>query len=78
MRFTRRRAAYLCGMSKPDFLSVVAAPARRALEREGITTLKKLASKTQAEVMALHGMGPNAILKLQAALEEHGMSFKRK
>jgi hypothetical protein len=60
------------------FLSKVSAPARRALEREGITTLKKLAAKTQAELMTLHGMGPKAMLQLHVVLEENGLSFKKK
>ena len=43
------------------FLAQLAAPARRALEGAGLTTLAKLARKSEADVLALHGMGPNAM-----------------
>ena len=57
------------------FLSLISAPARRALEREGIVTLVQLASKTESEILRLHGMGPGSIPKLKKALEEEGLSF---
>ena len=58
------------------FMSGLAAPARRALERAGLTTLAKLARKREAEVAELHGMGPNALGKLRASLEKAGQSFR--
>ena len=64
---------------KPEagFLAGLAAPARRALEGAGLTTLAKLAKKSEAQVMELHGMGPNAMAKLRASLEKAGLSFKK-
>ena len=59
------------------FLAGLAAPARRALEGAGLTTLAKLAKNTEAQVSELHGMGPNAIGKLRAALNKDGMSFRK-
>jgi len=59
-----------------EFLSVVAAPARRALEREGISTLGQLAGHSEAEILALHGIGPNAVRKLREALHAKGLSFR--
>lgn len=59
------------------FLSELAAPARRALEAAGLTTLAKLARKSEAQVKQLHGMGPNAITKLRASLEKAGLNFKK-
>jgi hypothetical protein len=59
------------------FLAALAAPARRALEGAGLTTLPKLARKTEAQVRELHGMGPNALSKLRAALAEHGLGFRK-
>jgi hypothetical protein len=43
---------------KEGFLSLLVAPARRALENEGITSLKKLSNYSEAEVLSFHGMGP--------------------
>jgi len=64
---------------KPDsgFLAGLAAPARRALEGAGLTTLSKLAKKSEAQVLELHGMGPNAMTKLRASLEKAGLNFKK-
>ncbi|MGZ3931194.1 MAG: RNA polymerase alpha subunit C-terminal domain-containing protein [Bacteroidia bacterium] len=58
------------------FLSKMSAPARRALEREGITTLKKLAGYSEAELLKLHGFGPGSLPKLRNALKEKGLMFK--
>jgi len=58
------------------FLSTLAAPARRALQREGITTLKKLSSYSESELLNLHGIGRTSIPKLKMALQEIGLSFK--
>lgn len=63
---------------KEGFLSTLSAPARRALEHEGITTLEKLATFTESEVLELHGMGPSTIPKLRKALKSAGLSFERK
>jgi uncharacterized protein YdhG (YjbR/CyaY superfamily) len=59
------------------FLSILSAPARRALENAGIKTLKQLAKKSEAEVMTYHGMGPASLPKLRKALEEEGLQFKQ-
>ena len=60
-----------------DFLSFISAPARRALERERITTLLKLSKYTETELLKLHGMGPGSIPKLRNALKGKGLSFKK-
>jgi hypothetical protein len=64
---------------KPDsgFLSVLVAPARRALEGAGIKTLAQLSRRTEAELLALHGFGPSSLPKLRAALAERGLTFRR-
>ncbi|WP_340019742.1 RNA polymerase alpha subunit C-terminal domain-containing protein [Paenibacillus sp. FSL H3-0457] len=59
------------------FLALLSAPARRALENEGITTLLQLAEYTEKEILKLHGIGPSAMPKLRNALEEEGLSFKK-
>ena len=61
---------------KDNFLSLFAAPARRALENNGIKTIEKLSSFTEKEVLAFHGMGKSSIPKLQKLLNENGLSFK--
>jgi len=57
------------------FLSALSAPARRALESEGITTLARLSQYTESEILRLHGVGPSSIPKLKAALRSQGLSF---
>ncbi|PWW40768.1 MULTISPECIES: RNA polymerase alpha subunit C-terminal domain-containing protein [Paenibacillus] len=61
---------------KEGFLSLLSAPARRALENQGITTLQLLSQCTEKEILKLHGIGLSAIPKLRQALEEEGLSFK--
>ncbi|MFS0554289.1 RNA polymerase alpha subunit C-terminal domain-containing protein [Brevibacillus sp. 179-C9.3 HS] len=65
---------------KPDsgFLSLLSAPARRALEHNGITSLQQLSNYSEKEILKFHGMGPASMPKLRTALEENGLSFKRK
>lgn len=58
------------------FMSVIAAPARRALESQGIHTLQQLSACSKQELMRLHGMGPNAIHKLETYLKQHHLNFK--
>ena len=63
---------------KPEhgFLSLLSAPARRALEGIGVSTVKQLASHSQKEIMNLHGMGPASLPKLKQALNDEGLAFK--
>lgn len=62
--------------SPDDFLSRLGGPARRTLENSGITTVQKLSTYTEKEILALHGMGPASLPKLREALQEQGLSFK--
>ncbi|MFZ7116505.1 MAG: hypothetical protein ACO1G9_14080 [Bacteroidota bacterium] len=59
------------------FLSIISAPARRALESKGILTIKKLARYSEDDIKSLHGMGPKAISVLKIALKKEGLSFKK-
>lgn len=65
--------------NKPQegFLSLLSAPAKRALQNKGITTLRRLASHSEKEILNLHGMGPSSIPKLKAVLKQAGLSFKK-
>jgi predicted RecB family nuclease len=60
------------------FLSLLAAPARRALEQAGIHTLKELSKYSELEILQLHGMGKSSIPTLKKALESEGWSFETK
>lgn len=59
----------------PGFLKL-AAPAVRALTAAGYTRLEQLTQTTEADLKALHGMGPNALKTLKEALAEKGWSLK--
>ncbi|MCA0987404.1 RNA polymerase alpha subunit C-terminal domain-containing protein [Guptibacillus algicola] len=63
---------------KPNsgFLSVLSAPARRALENNGVTSLETLSTYSEKELLTFHGMGPSSIPKLKKALNERGLTFK--
>ncbi len=54
----------------------LAAPAQRALANAGYTHLTQLTKLTEAQLLALHGMGPNALATLRAALAAKGLAFK--
>ncbi|MGD7043348.1 RNA polymerase alpha subunit C-terminal domain-containing protein [Jeotgalibacillus proteolyticus] len=63
---------------KPEscFLSLLAGPARRALENNGVTSLKILSTYSEKEVLKFYGMGPASLPKLKLALEGVGLSFR--
>jgi DNA-directed RNA polymerase alpha subunit len=52
-------------------------PALRALTGIGIERVEQLAEKTEAELLELHGVGPQAIELLRKALAEQGLSYKQ-
>ena len=58
------------------FLATLSAPARRALEREGITDLHTLSAYSERKILELHGVGPTTIPKLKSALAAAALSFK--
>jgi hypothetical protein len=53
----------------------IGAPATRALQAAGYTGLSQLAGVPAADLRRLHGVGPTAITRLQAALEARGLSL---
>lgn len=61
---------------RSGFLSEVSAPARRALEREGITDPAALSEYSEDEVLRLHGLGPSTMPTLKAVLAEAGLEFR--
>lgn len=68
-----------CGVEVdlPGIPVKLAAPARRALAREGITQLAQLTKRSELEIANLHGIGPNALKSLKQAMAERGLSFAR-
>jgi hypothetical protein len=52
-------------------------PAQRALANAGIGTVATLAKKTEADIAALHGMGPRGIVALKRTLTAHKLAFKK-
>lgn len=63
-------------MKNQNDLPKISAPAQRALQSAGITSLKQLTKISEAELLQLHGMGPNALGKLREALKANGLSFR--
>ncbi len=64
--------------SESDLPAKLSQPAQRALAGAGIKNLKQLTKFSEAEIKQLHGIGPNAINQLQAALAAKGLSFAEK
>lgn len=62
---------------KDGFLSLLSAPARRALEHEGLTSLTKVSRYSEKELGELHGMGPSAIAKMKQLLKDAGLSLRK-
>ena len=56
----------------------LAAPARRALAAANVTSLASLAHMTEVQVMSLHGMGPDAMSRLKAAMKAKGVAFAKR
>ena len=54
-------------------LPAIGAPATRALESAGITTLELVAGRPANRLLAMHGVGPRAIRILQEALAAAGL-----
>ena len=63
--------------SKDEFLRALSAPARRALEAEGISNLKQLSKYSATQLLKLHGMGPGSIPKIEEALKAEGLELRR-
>ncbi len=59
-----------------SFLALLAAPARRALERENIRSLKDLSSFSEEKILSLHGMGKSSLTKLRGLLAKEGLTFR--
>ncbi len=58
------------------FPATISAPAKRALENNGIKSLEQLSKHSEAEILKFHGIGKTTIPILQKALKEKELSFK--
>lgn len=59
-----------------DLPRAIGSPATRALVGAGIMTLAQVAERSEAELKALHGVGPRAIRVLKEALSASGRRLK--
>lgn len=58
-----------------DFPPKLGQPALRALHGAGYYTLAQLSAVRESDLARLHGVGPNALAKLRAALAAQGLAF---
>jgi predicted flap endonuclease-1-like 5' DNA nuclease len=56
-----------------DELPKIGAPATRALNNAGYTSLRQLAGVPRAELAKLHGMGPKALRIIEDSLANQGL-----
>jgi sugar phosphate isomerase/epimerase len=61
--------------SKGDLPAGLGKPALRALAAAGYTRLEQFTGVSEAEILRLHGMGPNALDRIRRALAARGLSF---
>jgi hypothetical protein len=73
-----RLAAIIESPTQPgsDLPASIGKAATRALANAGLTTLDQVATRTRAELLAMHGVGPKAVRILAETLEEKGMSLR--
>ena len=62
--------------NQASFPPGVSGPALRALKAAGVRSLADLTRWTEADLAALHGMGPKALGVLRAALKASGRTFR--
>ena len=55
----------------------LASPARRALINAKLLKLMDLKKISEAELINMHGIGPNALKKIQVAMRKNGLIFKK-
>lgn len=64
------------GPADGDLPTAIGGPATRALLGAGLTTLARVATRTEKELLALHGVGPKAVRVLKEHLEREGLSLR--
>ncbi len=58
-----------------DLPDAIGKTAARELSRNGITTLRQVASRSKKQLLAIHGVGPKAIRILGEALAAKGLDY---
>jgi len=58
------------------FLSLLSAPARRAMENNAILTAEKLSHYSEKEILKFHGLGKASLPVLRQILSKNGLHFK--
>ena len=59
-----------------DLPDAIGRTAARELSSHGIGTLAQVAAHSQAELLAIHGVGPKAIRILGEALAAQGLAYR--
>ena len=73
---TRREVGMPESTEEPtEYPSGIGTTARRALALTGLTTCDQLTRVSEADLEALHGIGPKALRILRESLAERGQSF---
>jgi DNA-directed RNA polymerase alpha subunit len=62
--------------SDAGIFTLLSAPARRAMETNGINSLEQLAKHSEKEILRFHGLGKASIPTLKKLLADQGLSFK--
>lgn len=75
-RLAQRHTAASTPHVNTDLPTTIGKPATRALLRAGISSLSQVAEHSQAELLALHGVGPKTLRALQEHLEQQGQSMR--
>ncbi|MFB9295824.1 VOC family protein [Persicitalea jodogahamensis] len=78
LKMKKIEIAELLAAAEPDdlFLSSLVAPARRALENNGISTLEQLSEYSEEEILTFHGLGPSSLPNLRTSLNTKGLAFR--
>lgn len=58
------------------FPAGMSGPALRALANAGLRSIAQVATRTEAQLAALHGMGPKALQLLKAELAKQGRTLR--
>lgn len=61
--------------SERDLPPKLGAPAERALAAAGYVQMEQFTQISEADLLKLHGVGPNAVGKIKQALAAKGLSF---
>ncbi len=65
------------GKPESDLPAGIGSPARRALAAAGYVRLDQLTAVTEAELLAMHGVGPKAISVIRQVLADRRQTFAK-